>query len=163
MFCVLSIWKLFTTSLDLQDLKWSYEQGNKLVVTCPGTRVLVVKLWKLRLVLAWPRRAAYLFRLHRWEHFIFNCTEGELWWLNGHGWKARHRTSAGKWSCMGIPRHQERWGNTWFPKLHTWAGFWQCQQFVALQYLPSIQKVASCHGTDWFTFLTETRNGMLWA
>lgn len=55
----LSIRQLFTTSLDLQDLKWSYEQGNKSVVTCPGAHVVVVMLWKLHLVLACPHRSAF--------------------------------------------------------------------------------------------------------
>lgn len=160
MFCVLSIWKLFTTSLDLQDLKWSYEQGNKSVVTCPGAHVVVVMLWKLHLVLACPHRSACFFRILRQENFIFSFTEGELWWLNGHGWRVLHRISAVQWRCTGIPQHQESGGTTCFPKLHTWARFWQSQQFVALQYLPNIQDVASYCGTDWFTFLTEIRNGM---
>lgn len=47
MFCVLSIWKLFMTSFDPQDLKWSYEQGNKLMVTCSWPHVLDVTLVKV--------------------------------------------------------------------------------------------------------------------
>lgn len=160
MFCVLSIWKLFTTSLDLQDLKWSYEQGNKLVVTGPEAHVVVAMLWKSHLVLACPRTSAYLFRLHRRENFIFTCAEGGLWWLNGHGWKALHRIRAGKWRGTGTSRIRESWGTTCFPKLHTWARFWRCQQPVALQHLPNIQDVAYYHGTDWFTFLTEIRSGI---
>lgn len=148
MFCVLSIWKLFTTSLDLQDLKWSYEQGNKLVVTGPEAHVVVATLWKSHLALACPHTSAYLFRLHRRENFVFTCAEGGLWWLNGHGWKALRRIRAVKWRGTGMSRIQESWGPTCFPKLHTWARFWWCQQPVALQYLPNIQDVACYHGTD---------------
>lgn len=78
MFCVLSIWKLFTTSLNLQDLKWSYKRSDKLMAPCPVPTFYRWSWWKLHLVITCACTPGCLFSLHWRENIILNCTQGQL-------------------------------------------------------------------------------------
>lgn len=109
-FYVLRIWKVFMTSPDPPNLKWSPKQWHKLVWTCSWDTAVEVRLAKVQLTQGRTKHKGGM----GWLVWLAI----QPWWPYAQGWQILRLITAVKLRCMWTPSAQKNWETSCLPEVH---------------------------------------------